>query len=378
MERSRVVSRRSVFLGFAGLAAAGVACSIPTAAPTAAPAQSAATTASTSSPAAAKPTAQAVAKPSPQPTAAPKPVQVVKWRVGVPSAPQFDNAYRTIGIKQGFYKDAGIDVEYIRASIPIQLKALLAGELESLDGPIDGVLAADEQGATLRILGSVNPMLPFAAYAKKDINTIADLRGRTVGMDNPGSLLHTVTRALLSQAQVPEDQVTFASFGSSGPVLVGGLKVGKIDFFVNAIDYIPAVEADPNLHVIGLVKDILPGLVRTAITVQQKTTQQPEVAERFLTAVLRSARYANDHKQETVAEATEITQLPSDQLSDLYDFYKKNSMWSLNLELTSTQVDFMQDLNIILGNQQQRLPIGSVLDLSFQKKVIAKLGEYKG
>ena len=61
----------------------------------------------------------------------------------------------------------------------IALKALIAGEIDSYEGGPQGVFSADAKGADIRILGCHWIVVPHGIYAKGDIKTVADLKGKT-------------------------------------------------------------------------------------------------------------------------------------------------------------------------------------------------------
>lgn len=115
------------------------------------------------------PTAHPVAvKPTPiptDPTAAPappaqaaastRPRRIVKRPFGFPTQPFVDVAFRSIGIQQGDYRDQGIDLEVVHALQTHRNKSLIAGEIESIDTRVDGILAANADAAGPKNVGVV-------------------------------------------------------------------------------------------------------------------------------------------------------------------------------------------------------------------------------
>ena len=63
------------------------------------------------------------------------------------------------------------------------LKALIAGELDSYEGSPASALIAGSTGADVKILGCTWPKLTYSLFAHDGIATIADLKGKKIGVE---------------------------------------------------------------------------------------------------------------------------------------------------------------------------------------------------
>jgi len=131
----------------------------------------------------------------------------------------------------GFFKAEGLDAEivYLRGS-PAVVQALAGGALDYGASTFEDVVLAASRGVQLtRFLSTAK--LPLFALAvapgkAKEITSIKDLQGRTVGIVSPGSVHEGWTRTLLKQAGADPSKVRFAALG---PNIYDPLRLGQVD-----------------------------------------------------------------------------------------------------------------------------------------------------
>ena len=85
--------------------------------------------------------------------------------------------------KQGFFKDAGLDVtiEVYDGSEKI-FHDLRAGTHQIAIASIESVIAESYKGGTLRIVAGIAKRPPHFIIAQPEIKTLADLKGKTIGV----------------------------------------------------------------------------------------------------------------------------------------------------------------------------------------------------
>jgi ABC-type nitrate/sulfonate/bicarbonate transport system substrate-binding protein len=83
-------------------------------------------------------------------------------------------------LERGFYNDEGLDVELLPMSQDDQTNGLISGETPvERRGPDEDIVRM-EAGAPLRIVAGLARRPPIWLYARPDIRSIADLRGKTI------------------------------------------------------------------------------------------------------------------------------------------------------------------------------------------------------
>ena len=88
------------------------------------------------------------------------------WRHGI-IAPKSDAGFLLMAARGGFAEREGLKLELLEVKDDqIGLKALLAGELESYEGGVQGTIAADVRGADVKIIGCHWPLVPHGLMVK--------------------------------------------------------------------------------------------------------------------------------------------------------------------------------------------------------------------
>ena len=82
-------------------------------------------------------------------------------------------------------------------------KALLAGELDSIESSPGATILAGAHGADIKILGCDWPGVPHGLMVKSSISKVEDLRGKTIAVAAPGSLPNLLINAILEQHKIP-------------------------------------------------------------------------------------------------------------------------------------------------------------------------------
>src|SRR6195256_2851224 len=144
----------------------------------------------------------------PAPAQAPKP-----WKHGI-IAPKADAGFLLMAAKRGFAEREGLKLELLEVKDDqIGLKALLAGELESYEGGVQGTIAADVRGADVKIIGCHWPLVPHGLMVKSGIGTIQELKGKAIAGSAPGSFPDMFARVALARFGLPPSDVLLAAVG---------------------------------------------------------------------------------------------------------------------------------------------------------------------
>src|SRR4029077_19037715 len=133
------------------------------------------------------------------------------WRHGVLNL-KSDAGFVMMPFQHGFAEKRGLKVEVVKVKDgAIGLKALISGELESLDGGAGEGIVAAMRGADVQTTGCHWPGLPHALFVRGNINKIADLKGKSIATSAPGSLPDNMMRTILEQNKMSASDVKFAA-----------------------------------------------------------------------------------------------------------------------------------------------------------------------
>ena len=106
--------------------------------------------------------------------------------------------------------------------------ALIAGEIEMCSYSASLLAPARVQGADLVMIVSFQQKLNYRLVVRPEIRTLADLKGKVLGITRYGTVNDATMRLLLSKLGLnPDRDVTLIQVGDSAPVVATSLIAGK-------------------------------------------------------------------------------------------------------------------------------------------------------
>jgi len=275
-------------------------------------------TAATSAPPATKaPATQAAASPSP---------------AGLPCCTKIKSAYSNITgddmtvwvtFEAGIFKKHGLDVDLSLINGGAQTSAALISNSVNVAQFGGGeVLGAVAGGADLVIVGQLAPVYPYKLYVAKGIKTIADLKGKKVGISNAGGSSDIATRdALKKNGLDPDKDVDMIAVGSHSN-RTAALLTGQIDAGLDDPPEDTKLVAAGLTALINLASQKIPAS-NTAIVVQRSyLTANRAVVQAYIDAIVEGIAYANKNKDFTIGVLKKY--FKSDSTEDMtraYDFF---------------------------------------------------------
>ncbi|MDF3813759.1 MULTISPECIES: ABC transporter substrate-binding protein [Rhodopseudomonas] len=160
------------------------------------------------------------------------PLDVVK--IGWPAAFASNMAHLTFGKELGLFKDENLDYEVVsmRGTFPV-IQQILSGGFDTGYVGVETVVNALQPGATpipLRFVFNYARQSIWEIVVPKDspIKTLADLKGKTIGIAGPTFGNVPVTKAALGSVGLQPDQYTLFTVGTGGPAF-RALTTGQVD-----------------------------------------------------------------------------------------------------------------------------------------------------
>ena len=108
------------------------------------------------------------------------------WKHGILEA-KSDAGFIAMVDKGGFGAKHGLKVELLQIKAGATLmKALISGEIDSVDMGAAELIVAGVRGTGVKIVGCSWPGVPQVVLSKAEIKTPADLKGKTIAISSPG------------------------------------------------------------------------------------------------------------------------------------------------------------------------------------------------
>jgi ABC-type nitrate/sulfonate/bicarbonate transport system substrate-binding protein len=351
------------------------ACATPAAAPTSAPPTAAAPT--SAPPTAEPPTAEPpTAEP---PTAEPQSTEAPTQAVSSGTVRLIGNGsvdYSSVDVYywQDSLKKQGMDVDFKWVDSPdTALRAIIAGAADAYCGSLtSAVLAVMNADANVKIIAVNNQATDYVLLAKPGINTLEDLKGKTIGISTPGSAADTIIRTALKLKGIDPEIAQFVTIGGTSARMTALLS-GQIDAApVHAADAATAVATGKAAVLLSAGESIGLYLQSGLIASGDWLANHPDQAQQVVNAFVDSSRWAATNKDEYIALSKELLpDLADDERSNTYDLYIQAKFWPVNGGLGQEGIDHWVQLEQESGGLPSDLPEQSKwLDDSFVKSYI--------
>ncbi|MBC6460505.1 ABC transporter substrate-binding protein [Actinomadura sp. HBU206391] len=298
----------------------------------------------------------------------------IKYGIYEPGA---DSGYLLMGQEKNFFAKHNVKVQVVQFKSAQQaFPALLAGEVDVVQGNPSEALLATQKGAKLKFVGSTMPGQNYALYAKSSVGSISGVAGATLGVSTPTGLPAVVAKAMLMQSGVDTAKVKLVNAGGS-PDRYKAVVSGRIQVASAPLDY--AAQADKDgIKVLARAKDVVPDFPRYALIARQDVLGKKATAVTGLIAgLVEGIRYADAHQDEAQALAAKTLKVPADdpQITTAYKEFHTGGYLAMNGEIPTKQIKYLADLQVKLGLVKSLVPADPMIDDTFRQKAVAELGE---
>jgi NitT/TauT family transport system substrate-binding protein len=288
------------------------------------------------------------------------------WKHGILEA-KSDAGFIGMVANGGFGAKRGLKVEILQIKAGATLmKALVAGEIDSVDMGAAESIVAGVRGTGVKIVGCTWPGVPQVVLAKAEINSLADLKGRNVAISSPGSLPDLLFRGMLDAANVPFADVKLATQGADLD-RYKSLLAGIVDAAVVSNEFEPVMP--PNIKVLAKGGTAVPKFLRLCIATNSKVlAERRDDLVKFVAAEMDAYKFAAANRDATIKLAHELTQAkPDDKRAEfITDQAIREKQMDPALPIPADRIDWMQDLFVKAGVIPKKVPVEMLIDASVQ------------
>ena len=286
------------------------------------------------------------------------------WKHGILEA-KSDAGFIAMVDKGGFAAKRGLKVEILQIKAGATLmKALVSGEIDSVDMGAAESIVAGVRGTGVKIVGCTWPGVPQVVLAKAEINSLADLKGKTVAISSPGSLPDLLFRGMLDAANVPFADVKLATQGADLD-RYKSLVAGITDAAVVSNEFEAVMP--PNIKVLAKGGSAVPQFIRLCVATSSKVlAERRDDLVKFIAAEMDAYKYAAAHRDETVKVAHELTNAkPDDKRADfIVDQAIREKQIDPTLAIPVDRIDWMQQLFVKAGVIPKSVASSTLIDAS--------------
>jgi ABC-type nitrate/sulfonate/bicarbonate transport system substrate-binding protein len=281
----------------------------------------------------------------------------------------------------GYFKDENLTVEFIRFEGGVgSLRASASGGITLAGTSSEPVVDAIANGADVRVLYSYAPAVDVSFVVGPRVKTLADLKGKVMGVQEPGGFADVMTRIVLKKAGIDPKDVTFKQTTTAARVqqVIQGVDQGGTDTAVLHIDQTKvAQKQNPALSVLTNMWEILSDYQYSVyVAPTQAIKDDAATLECTVRALMRANRAMYDpaNRAKIVDIAVKEAKIDKDIAESTFDILVKAKAWPQNEGVPKSYIEGTIKSEKDFGKITKDMKFEDVVDLSIVQRVLAQLG----
>jgi NitT/TauT family transport system substrate-binding protein len=197
-----------------------------------------------------------------------------------------------------FFARNGLETELIFMATSSQgIPALLAGEIPIFSGSPETAAQANAAGADLVIIASSEPT-PYKLIVQPSIKTVADLKGKRLGVDRVGGSSYYATRRILEKLGLRPDDVEYMQVTGGGNQRVAAFRSGILSGVVSTIERFERAGIPYNVLADAIELGVR-SIGSSYITSRSFRDRNRDTVQRFIAALVEGTQWVKNPKNRT-------------------------------------------------------------------------------
>jgi NitT/TauT family transport system substrate-binding protein len=223
-----------------------------------------------------------------------------------------------LGIKQGFFEEQKLKLEpQFAAGGAAITPAVMSGDFDiGFSNTVSLLIAASKdlpvQIVSQGVLGGPDDSKPWADLLVPedgDIKEPKDLEGKTIAANTLNNICEVTINATLEEQGVDVSKLKYTEIPF--PEMVAALEKGRVDAACVVEPFVTQGKGAGMRGIAPFYAETAPDLtVATYFASKQYIEENPEIVDRFVTAMEKSLQYASEHPDEVRDVLTEYTEIP--------------------------------------------------------------------
>ena len=218
-------------------------------------------------------------------------------RIGI-SAVSLGFLPTVVAEKKGFYTKYGLNAEHVLVPCAIATNALLSEDLDYAVCTGPGIAGAIK-GLPIKLVMTTQDKLGYLLLVKPNVQKLADLRGKTIGISTFGSQLYLTSVTLFRKAGMESGKDVNLLPAGDNNARIAAMESGKIDaaFVSSPADIFGAKRG---YKVLLWSRDHVPLTQNAIVVTDRKLKQFPDQVKRTIKGSIEALKFIRDHQEESV------------------------------------------------------------------------------
>ena len=295
-----------------------------------------------------------------------------KVRVSIP-APNVTYLPFYAAKDHGYYKEEGLDVEFILMPATIASTAVLTGDID-YNGAVTGVVGAAVKGQPIKAVIFTMRSPVQGLMAKPEIKELQQLKGKKIAVSSPGSTTDIATRYILKRQgyESPRDYSIVYIATESGRL--AALDTGILDAALLSVPE-NILARHKGFNELAFSGDFIEFPQNGFGTSNKKIKENPEEILRMVRATLRGLMFVSDPKNRDASLDIIMKTWPIKSRAlagEMYDYMVRVMLrdGTINMDGLQALVDQQRDSSKVA----EPVNASQVIDYSFVEKARKELG----
>jgi NitT/TauT family transport system substrate-binding protein len=274
-----------------------------------------------------------------------------------------------VAVHKGFFKDEGLEIELPRLVPAMAHNALIAGEAH-YHGLADSGLRLAARGLPLKAIFYAADRPMYYLVAQKDIRTVAELKGKRIGVSQFGGTSDLSARLALKHYGVePERDALLIQIGAEG-TRMAALRAGSVAAIIVPVPAVAVLKRE-GFNEVSFVGDVVEFASNGYTTTDQRIKEHPQEVKKVVRALYRGLRYAKENPEGTVGVIQKEWKVDPEIANESYRAIVK----ALNEDGIISEKQLRVHFDIIRRSEKNigEIPIEKVVDFRLLREVRREL-----
>jgi len=246
--------------------------------------------------------------------------ELVKVPVQIPSISPAIGAF-ALARDRGYYRQEGLDVQLIVIPSALGMQALLAGNIKFSTAGGSGLLPI-LRGAPVKYVFTTFSRPMFWLYARPEIRSVENLKGKKVGVSGLGSGPDSLLREILKKYGLEGGRDVVILPVGSGTGRFFALQAGSVDAAMLSVPANLLAQDAGFRELVSFIDQEWIELQGTVNVTDQLMASDPTLVEKFLRASLKGFIHFRDLRTQTITILARFLRTKEESASRIYDLMR--------------------------------------------------------
>ena len=222
---------------------------------------------------------------------------------------------------RGYYRQEGLDVQLVLIPSALGMQALLGGNIKFSTAGGSGILPI-LRGAPVKFVFTTFNRPMFWLYAKPEIRSVENLKGKKVGVSGLGSGPDSLLREILKKHGLEGSRDVVILPVGSGTGRFFALQAGSVDAAMLSVPANLLAQDAGFRELVSFLNEEWIELQGTVNVTDQLLATDPILVEKFLRATLKGFMHFRDLRAQSIANLARFLRTKEESVARIYDLMR--------------------------------------------------------